>query len=476
MRQSIDREMAPQPSYGAPRGEPTIQKKGYAEPKAKRILMEALRGRGGKLTKADAMTVSGLPEAETQQALTVLLKEYRSHLSATESGELVYEFDPAFERRGALTLRERLAAVGAALWTGFTFLFKISIVVTLVVYFVLFVAMLIALVFARRSDDRDDDRGFGFGIADLFWIWGWNPGFGGAPARRRFAAKPKKPFYKSVFAFVFGPPRAAVDPLADEKEILAAIRQRNGRIGAVDLVQLMGWDFDRAEEEATRLLADYGGEPEVTDDGVVIYVFKELRKTTQSTDDDVLGRLGAARPRPAWERLERAAPLTGNDSGTNTAIGFFNAFNLAAPFWIVPLFEMKTRISLAGASVWLQTFPAIFSAVFFAVPGARWVREKAAARSRAKRNARRSLLSRIFAAPAEARALETIAPDRAQAAALERDLVRLGGDVASEPDERGRVRYLFPRIEREMAALARARAAATRDEASPGQVVFSSED
>ena len=154
--------------------------------------MEALRGRGGKLTKSDAMAVSGLPEAETQQALTVLLKEYRSHLSATESGELVYEFDPAFERRGALTFRERLAAVGAALWTGFTFLFKISIVVTLVVYFVLFVAMLIALVFARSSDDRDDDRGFGFGIADLFWIWGWNPGFGGVPARRRFAAKPKQ--------------------------------------------------------------------------------------------------------------------------------------------------------------------------------------------------------------------------------------------------------------------------------------------
>ena len=44
--------------------------------------------------------------------------------------------------------------------------------------------------------------------------------------------------------------------------------------------------------------------------------------------------------------------------------------------------------------------------------------------------------------------------------------MRLGGDVASEPDERGRVRYLFPRIEREMAALERVRAAAARDEAS----------
>jgi hypothetical protein len=464
--------MLAKPSQGDPKGYPTIEKKGYAEPKARSILLDALRGRGGKLTKSDAMAVSGLPEAETQQALTVLLKEYRSHLSATESGELVYEFDPAFERRSAITWRERLAAVGTALWTGFTFLFKISIVVTLVVYFVLFVAMMLALIFARKGDDRDDDRGFGFGIADLFWIWGFNPGFAGVPARQRIRAKPTKPFYKSVFHFVFGPPRAAVDPLADEKEILAAIRQRNGRIGAVDLVQLMGWDFERAEEEATRLLADYSGEPEVTDDGVVIYVFKELRKTASESG----GWVGTGRPRPAWERLERAAPLTGNTSNTNAAIGFFNAFNLAAPFWIVPMFEMKMRISLAGASVWLQTFPAIFSAVFFAVPGARLLRERLAARSRAKRNARRSLLSRIFAAPAEARAVEAIAPDRAQAQALERDLVRLGGDVAAEPDERGRVCYVFPRIERELAALARARSAAARDEASPGQVVFSSEE
>ena len=154
-----------------------------AEPKAKRVLLEALRGRGGKLTKADAVTLSGLPEPQAERALSVLLKEYRSHLCATESGELVYQFDPAFQRRGALTWRERLASVGAVLWTGFTFLFKVSIVVTLVVYFALFVAMLLALIVARRSDD-DDDRGFGFGIGDLFWIWGWNPGFAVGRANR----------------------------------------------------------------------------------------------------------------------------------------------------------------------------------------------------------------------------------------------------------------------------------------------------
>ncbi|HET6147685.1 MAG TPA: hypothetical protein VFH68_09140, partial [Polyangia bacterium] len=71
-------------------GEPTIEKKGYAEPRAKRVMLDALRGRGGKLTRADAIAVSGLPQPEAEQALTALLKEYRSHLAATESGELVY--------------------------------------------------------------------------------------------------------------------------------------------------------------------------------------------------------------------------------------------------------------------------------------------------------------------------------------------------------------------------------------------------
>ena len=102
------------------------------------------------------------------------------------------------------------------------------------------------------------------------------------------------------------------------------------------------------------------------------------------------------------------------------------------------------------------------------------MREKLEKRARARRNARRGLLARIFAAPAEARTLEAIAPDRALAEALDRDLVRLGGDVA--PDEDGRIRYRFPRIEREMAVLERVRREAAGDEKSPGAIVFSSSD
>src|SRR5260370_357777 len=235
----------------------TIEKKAYTDQRAKTVLLEALRGKGGKLTHADAMRVWGLPGDETRRALGILLKEYRSHLGATESGELIYEFDAAFQRRDAVPLRERVARVGLVLWKGFSALFKVAIMATLVVYFTAFVAMLIALVFARSAgSDRDDDDGGGFG--GLFWIWGWGCG-------------------------------------------------------------------------------------------------------------------GDVRPRLAWERIEPEPVLTGNSGERNAVIGFFNAFNLSAPLWIVPAFEAKFHLSLVGWGFFLQDFPLAFSGLFFGVPLLRWL-------------------------------------------------------------------------------------------------------
>jgi hypothetical protein len=434
-------------------------------------MKEALRGRGGKLTRADAIVASGLPDEEAGRALTVLLKEFRSHLSASESGELLYEFDPSFSRRDAVPWRERTAALGRRLWQGFTFLFKTAIVATLVGYFALFVAMMVAMVFARSSSDRDDDGG-GFGLEGLLWFWGWDMGGGGYGYRRsprRLPTRPRVPFYKRVFAFVFGPPAPTVDPLADEKRIVSYVRSHEGRIAAVDLVRLMGWSFPRAEEEVTRLMVDYGGEPEVTDDGVVIYTFKALRMTA--------GLAGADESAPCWasERLEAARPLTGNDPGTNGLVALFNGFNLLAPFWIVPAFEQRLHVSLASWQFLFRDFPLAFSAVFFAVPAGRWIKARVEASRRRARNDRRRLLGRIFSLSQVGRR-EELAPTPELGALLDRELVSLGGDIASEPDDRGRILYTFPRIDQELAAVAKVRATAPVAERDAGAIVFSSRD
>jgi hypothetical protein len=443
----------------------TIEQTTYSEREARRILLEALRGQGGQLTKADAVAKSGLPVPVTEQALGDLLKEYRSHVAATEEGELIYQFDPSFTRRDAVPFSEKLAKLGNALWKGFTFLFKISIVTTLAVYFVVFVAMLLALILAKRSsDDRDSGDSMDFGWP-LFWIWGWGPMDGGRHQRRR--RLPEKPLYKKVFEFVFGPPKAPVDPLAEEKEILATIRQKNGRISALDLVELMGWDFAHAEEEATRLLVNYGGEPEVTDDGVVVYAFKEIRKTAAP---------GQPEPsvRRAWDRLESNPPLTGNRTGTNVAIGLFNGFNLLAPFWIVPAFEARLPETFTGQEFLLHTYPLLFSSMLFAVPLGRWVVDKFRDRGRKKRNARKRLLQRVLVRRGQAAPQEALAPDAELVQALNKELVALGGDI--ETDANGQVLYGFPRVREELAAMEKARAQASTRERDPGAIVFSSKD
>ena len=232
----------------------------------------------------------------------------------------------------------------------------------------------------------------------------------------------------------------------------------------------MGWTFPRAEQEVTRLMVDYGGEPEVTEEGVVLYTFKAVRKTART------GR-AVETSAPCWasERLETPAPLTGNEPGTDAMVAAFNGFNLLAPFWIVPAFESRLHVSLASWQFLLWDFPLAFSALFFAIPAGRWLKARREAGRLRARNDRRELLGRIFAR-SQARPREELAPTPELAAALDRELVALGGDIAAEPDELGRVLYTFPRIEEETAAVARARAAAPSAEQDAGLVVFSSAD
>src|SRR5258706_2628727 len=179
-----------------------------------------------RVTQADAVAMSGLPSAQAEPALRTLVSRYRSHLSVTEEGELVYAFDPRLERRDRISLAERARRAGTVAYAGFKVAFKIWIMVTLVAYVLAFIAMLIGLTLARSgSDDRDDRRGGG----GLPWIWFWlmpdlapHDRYGRRP--RRADAGPRKRFYQSIFDFVFGPPEAPLDPRASDLMLIAYLR------------------------------------------------------------------------------------------------------------------------------------------------------------------------------------------------------------------------------------------------------------
>jgi hypothetical protein len=455
------------------------------DPRAQRLLFDALkqRARGRtelvKLTRADAVALTGLPNDEAEPALKKLVGTYRSHLAVTDEGELVYEFDPSLERRDKVPLGERLRAAGQVAWRGFQMFFKIWIVVTLVVYVVAFLAMMISLMFAKQGDDRDGDRRGGGG-GGMPWLWFWlmpdlaprgyyRDGYGRGMRRK----KPEKRFYQSVFDFVFGPKTASIDPRAADKRLLAFLREHKGRVTASELSALSGLSLAAAEEELTRLMVEYDGEVEVAEDGTLLYVFDEVLPSATAV---------GTRWSWSWDEPDPVPPLTGNTSGADAVTGGFAGFNLLASMTIGPAFLQ--RVHLAGdpiAHFFVTLFPLMFSAIFFAVPAARWALRRRKLRRRDERQLRRALLREIWTEPATPRdpeelallaATRTAQPVAAARAMLD-ELVRdLDGDIDSDAD--GRVRYVFPRLGEEQRAVAAARKSAP--DRQLGAVVFSSED
>ncbi len=507
---------------------------------AEERLLSALRERSGKpgmpnsaetalcLVKSDAAVLAGLPADEAEAALRGLARDYRSHLAVTEQGELVYQFAPGLPRRNQASRGERLSAalstVGSALWRGFTVAFKVWIAATLVLYTALFAVLAIALMVAGNGDDD------GPGGIFLWWLLpDWGPRYGGSRRRRELddGGPPRKRFYRSVFDFVFGPPQPMSPPSltsGDDRMLLSYIREKQGRISASDLVLLTGWSYRRAEEEATRLLVQYDGEPEVADNGALVYAFRDLRRTVETAQTlTTLGALPAFGAGPllalradvraltpfAWDQAESPPALTGNRGGTNAVITLLNGFNLVAALTIGALFAAGLPVGSLLALL-LTVVPFLFSLIFFAVPAGRYLGERMRRQGRVRRNLRRALLWSIAsrggespspspsidplevvrlavrrvlrgeqrmpgAAGTEARAKALLPLAHEELARLHRDLE---GDVAL-PDRSAEAQeqvghYTFPRLKEESEAVALSRKQAEEGERQVGEVIFSS--
>lgn len=444
-----------------------------SDPEADATLSKALRGRRGRLTKADAIAVSGLPAYAVDSSLERLLKRYRSRLEVTEDGELLYTFDPSLTPRGQLTLGDRVRVAGRTLARAGMWVFKAWIAVTLVAYVVAFVALAIAAMFT--GDRRDSGRRGGDG--GLGWLLWWvlpdrAYGYGGygddhygrrvsqrPPQHRLSDGRPKKKFFHSVFDFVFGPARELEDPRARDREVLSYLRGHGGRMTATDLVTLFGWDYRHAEEEATRLMVEYEGEPEVTDDAVVVYAFPNLLRSANEAGEALIPW------QPVWERKEARPALTGNTHGMDLAIGGFAGLNLFASFFAANWIQMRLHLQGVGWSFWLMTFPLVFFSLFLGIPGLRALGRKLGDARRASRAKRAELVHRVVDAGGKPLPLEP-------------GLLALAIPLEGEPDadgDKGIIRFPRPAEERE-ALQKHLRSVDVGAEKRIGKVIFGGDD
>jgi hypothetical protein len=472
--------------------------------RAAAVLEPRLAGFRGDLTVADGAARGGLALRDAEVGLRWLASERGGQLKATETGELLYAFPAGLvepERPGGLT--RFLRAAGRALTSVGRFVVRAWVSVVMVTYALGFVAVAIALASSREGEGAGDAL---VGVLDviveaLYWTfhpfspvnWGREPRWVWSGRRRKRGL----PFYERVNRFVFGPPPEVVDAREVERRVLEEIRRLDGRVGPGDVMRVTGADREAAEKELLRLVVDYDGDIQVSDDGAIVYVFKELRTTA--------GQASSLAPRAAWSERRVVPPLTGNSASTNLLLGALNGFNafmsaaaVAGGVTLERLFQLVEHARLVsvlgpdapplpaahGVPLLLGWVPLVFSSGLFLLPARRVLRRRRQVREIAAENGRRGLMRLVLAESGGAAELSPAAARRAWLSGagvkdsealtpqIEASVRSLGGEIDLDAD--GKVVYRFSTEARERRALEVLRAAAPRAEALPGAVVFSS--
>jgi hypothetical protein len=470
---------------------------------------------GGGLTVADVVARTALPLETVRELVNDVADEYSGSISVTESGEILYSFPSGFTSRYRsfkAVAGRLLGKIAGAVKTAGMWLFKVWIMVMLVGYFALF--MLIALaalllsVAASGSQNSDNRRGnsggglfFVSGIFDfIIRIWFYSEltrtidgrYYGNVRQRR-----PKgKPLYKAIFSFVFGDgdPNATMET-RERQAVIAYIQANNGVIAEPEFMMLTGADTNEAGGLICAYCSEYGGMPEATDDGTVVYRFDALLLRADRKDRS-FGGLTAP--------LKQIKKFSSNPAKMNVWFGIINSVNLffGSYFFVNALksghiltqqhFDAASYLygvtyvltnnfisnPLPAMLVGLGVVPLLFSLFFWLIPLVRFLLLKHDNEGIKLNNLRKIGLMRIWDSPLSVTAdgikadIDECRPKNIDAA---RERVIKDASQYSIPEvavnEKGETVYSFTELNREKEALSKYRAGIKNADSELGGVV-----
>ena len=306
-------------------------------------LLKAIAACGSTATAADVAAEAGLEISETRRQLLNLARLVGAELQVSEDGELLFVFEePGALRRSlrASSVRQRAKDAWTTASPPIFWLLRASFGIGLLASLALVTTAITVL--ASSKDDSSSSRST---MPTLGGLWGPSPldflyystrpyGYYGY-----YEPTGEKGFLQSCFSLLFGDgdPNAAL-PQRTSAAAAAFIRANGGAVTAEQLAPILAPEVDpqRADEDAMRpgapvsepwmlpILVQFNGEPVVTDDGDLIYVFPELMSTA---DDETKGALGAAggalapMSGPSALALRRALAFPETPAGWRPAIG-----------------------------------------------------------------------------------------------------------------------------------------------------------
>jgi len=412
----------------------------------KRVVTAVEKSRGSRLTAADVAASAGIGIDDAQKELVALASITNGAMDVSEGGDLAWRF-PSDVRTALLSgsARARLQSLVESAWpliysgirTGFGVLLLVSIVVTFVSIF----ALIAAASSSGNGGDRDDRRRGGGGMVFLspgrvfgpspFDAFYYNP-YGSYYGRRAARGAPVRPpggaqegdpdgmsFLQAVFSFVFGDGDPNID-LAERrwKRVAASIRASDGAVSAVQLAPLLdlpdsvdgNQDASAVDEQyMLPVLNRFGGHPEVTDEGDIVYVFPDLTTTARSPSGrtELLGTAstgGRAYLQEKEYTFSEASPFQRIAAALLGGVNVIGALALGSLLSSVRMTALTPDgVALVGTISALFPALAAYAGVYAVVPAVRIWWNRLRNRGIRARNDRRLRAARRLAGDREAR-------------------------------------------------------------------------
>ncbi|KAK3405796.1 hypothetical protein EUGRSUZ_K02037 [Eucalyptus grandis] len=351
--------------------------------------MEAVDSCGRRVTIGDVASRAGLKVNEAQRALQALAADTDGFLEVSDEGDVLYVFPKDYRAKLATkSLRIKIEPWLDKAKAAAEYLVRVSFGTALIASIVVVYTTIIALISSRSEEDnrgrrggRSYDSGFSFYISptDLFWYW--DPYY--YRRRRLQVDDDRMNFIESVFSFVFGDgdPNQGIEE-ERWKLIGQYISSNGGVVAAEELAPYLDVEktTDMSDESyILPVLLRFDGQPEIDEEGNILYRFPSLQRTASSQRTGRKEYVG--RKWTDWvggvqkffeERKWQFSKASASERAMVIGLGGLNLFGVII---LGTMLKDYTTLPSGFIKFVADIFPLlqIYAGSFFAIPVIRWL-------------------------------------------------------------------------------------------------------
>ncbi|CAF1791831.1 uncharacterized protein At5g03900, chloroplastic isoform X1 [Brassica napus] len=350
--------------------------------------MEAVDECGRRVTVGDVASRAGLNVTQAQKALQALAADTDGFLEVSDEGDVLYVFPRDYRSKLATkSLRVQIEpfldkAKGAA-----DYLTRVSFGTALIASIVIVYTTIIVLISSRSEDDnrqrrrgRGYDSGFNFYINPIDLFWYWDPNY----YRRRRAREDEGKgmnFIESVFSFVFGDgdPNQGIEE--ERWQMIGRyITSRGGVVAADELAPYLDVSSSKSatsdESYILPVLLRFDGQPELDDEGNILYRFPSLQRTASGSSrrKEYVGKwfdFVADMEKFFKEKKWQFSKTSSSERALVVGLGAFNLFGVI----VLNSLLKEMAVTPSGFLTFVKNiYPLlqVYAGSFFAIPLIRW--------------------------------------------------------------------------------------------------------